>query len=430
MGQQQRRLLLSLLITLLLAWPAGAQAQGPIEASSEAELASELPRRLFFRARASSSAGDLIRARLFFRPTGSSTRISEPIQFEPAPSVELEHEWQMQLNGMPPGAEIEYWWELEDSAGNTLDVPRQTIVALDPRFDWQVIEDEELAITWYDGNEAWGQQMFDVGKAALTELQAELGSEITHQVRLVAYASGEDFRGAFPPQQEWIGGQAFPDLGVTVQIIGAGDEEWMITVLYHELSHLVFHQAMEGALASAPSWLDEGLAMYNEPGGRGSEIQVEQAARDGELLAFSQLQGNFGADGRTVGLAYAQSEMLVSYLIEDCGDEGFRQFIQNMVDDMTVDNALEAACGYPSQALYDAWRQTLPNPPVPTEPAPPAGGETLPDPVEPIQEPAAAPSIPPGLLIFIVGGLCLAALLGLAILAIVIRLLRPSNESM
>jgi hypothetical protein len=412
--------LLFIAVLALLASAAPLHAQEPITATTNAMVQPETPRRLLFTAEASSSAGDLTAARLFFRPTGSTTRISEPVQFDPAPTVELSHEWQMQQNGTPPGAQIEYSWRLTDEAGNTFETPLQTIVALDPRFEWETIEDEELAIHWYDGNEAWGQEMFDTGRRAMDQLEEELGTDITRQVRLVAYSSGDDFRGAFPPQQDWIGGQAFPDLGVTVQIIGAGDDDWMETVLFHELSHLVFHQALEGALASPPSWLDEGLAMYNEPESRDSEARVRAAAEAGQLLPFSQLQGNFGAEGATVGLAYAQSQMMVAYLIEDCGEEGFQQIIQNMVDDMSVDAAMESACGYDAQTLYDDWRQTLPNPPSnsPTE------TDTAPD--TDVNAPAQS-GLSPLLVAFLVGGLCFVGLLGLAIVFIIIRLMRAQG---
>ncbi len=422
--------LILLLLFLALSSAPVAYGQSPITATQSAALLPELPRRLSFTLEASSSAGNLSEARIFFSPTGTSVRTSEPIQFDPAPTVSLSHEWNMQLNFVPPGAEIEFFWRLTDSAGNTLETEPQRIVAIDPRFEWQTLEDEELAIHWYAGDAAWGQEMFDTGKQALAQLEEELGTDITEQVSLVAYNSSDDFRAAFPPQQDWIGGQAFPDLGITVQIIGAGERDWMHTVLFHELSHLVFHQAMEGALASAPSWLDEGLAMYNEPESRGSAQEVERAAESGDLLRFSQLQGNFGADGPTVGLAYAQSEMIVSYLIDDCGTEGFRAFIRNLVDeDRSVDASLETACGYDSETLYNDWRQTLPNAPAvtdegasegeivpPVEPAPPAQTQT--------QPPAANRGALLGLLM---AGLCAAGISGFGILFIAIRLLRPQR---
>jgi hypothetical protein len=399
------------------------QAQEPITATADAQLRPEMPRRLLFTLEASSSEGELTTARLFFRPTGSTVRTSEPIQFDPAPAVTLMHEWQMQQNGIPPGTNVEYHWSLTDSAGNTFETPRQTTLALDPRFNWQTLEEERLAIHWYNGGQEWGRQMFETGQRALEQLEEELGTEVERQVRLVAYQSGEEFRGAFPPQQSWIGGQAFPSLGVTVQIIGAGDERWMETVLFHELSHLVFHQALEGSLASAPAWLDEGLAMYNEPDSRDSERRVREAAEANTLLPFSHLQGNFGADGQVVGIAYAQSEMMVTYLIDDCGREGFRTFIQNMVDNMTVDRALEAACGYDAETLYNNWRQTLPN-------APALAGEPEQVP-EPATTTAPAPvSTGPVLqmrLVFLAGGFCFIGLLMISILVVLVRLLRPSR---
>lgn len=358
-------------------------AQSPITATANAELVSESPRRVNFTVEASSSAGDLVEARIYYQPVGSGARISEPITVAPAASLSLAHEWNMQNNGIPPGTQVEYFWRLRDSAGNSFDTPTQFLTPLDPRFDWQTIEDEELAISWYDGGEGWGQEMFNTGKAALAQLEEELGAELTRQVRLVAFGNENDFRGAFPPQQDWIGGQAFPDLGVTVQIIGDGEQNWMETVLFHELSHLVFAQATEGALVNPPSWLDEGLAMYNEPGeGRGSAGTVERAAEDNELLPFSRLQGNFGADGRAVGIAYAQSEMIVTYLINDCGQDGFQAMIDNLVADMTMDEALTAACGYDSLTLFTTWRATLPNAPEPVEPTDPSDDNTTTEPTD------------------------------------------------
>ncbi len=214
-----------------------------------------------------------------------------------------------------------------------------------------------------------------------------------------------------------------------MQIIEAGNDSWMRTVLFHELSHLVFHQAMEGAMASAPSWLEEGLAMYNEPESRDSEDRVREAAEAGQLLRFSQLQGNFGADGPTVGLAYAQSEMLVTHLIDGCGRDGFQTFIRNMVDDdQSVDSALEAACGFTSETLYNDWRQTLPNAPAldgmeGSEESPDEGEEAAP----PVVAPAAPPAeFPRWAMALALCSVCLMGFSGLGILYVIFRLLRPA----
>ncbi len=437
---------LFLFLLLFLATGTSAYAQSPITATANAELLPESPRRVNFTVEASSSAGDLVEARIYYQPVGSGARISEPLEVAPAASLSLAHEWNMQNNGIPPGTRVEYFWRLRDSAGNSFDTPPQILTPLDPRFDWQTLEDEELAISWYDGGEGWGQEMFNTGKAALAQLEEELGAELTSQVRLVAFGTENDFRGAFPPQQDWIGGQAFPDLGVTVQIIGDGDRGWMETVLFHELSHLVFAQATDGALVNPPSWLDEGLAMYNEPGeGRGSAGTVERAAEENELLPFSRLQGNFGADGRAVGIAYAQSEMIVTYLINDCGQDGFKEVIANLVADMTMDEALTAACGYDSQALFTTWRATLPNAPEPGDSTPPDttdtntseptdNGDNQTDPVpngtnSQASEDDGNQRARTFLGVIAIAGACMLVLFGTAIVFVLFRLMRPQGRS-
>lgn len=414
------------LFTLLIFFVSGgfAQAQGPISATANAELLSEMPRRAHFTLNAKSSAGDITEGRVFFQPIGSGARISEPVEFDQAAEVKLEQEWNMQKNRIPPGAKIEYFWRLTDSAGNTFDTPKQHFVPLDPRFDWKTLEDEELAISWYDGNEAWGQQMFETGKEALAQLEEKLGADITRQVRMVAFANKNDFQGAFPTTNSWIGGKAYPDLAVTVQIISDGSYSWMRTVLFHELSHLVLNQVMEGSIVPVPAWLDEGLAMYNEPVSR-SHGKIEKAAETGDLLPFSYLQGNFGADGQEVNVAYAQSEMLVSYLIEDCGQDGFRQVFQNMVNNMPIDKALEAACGYDDKTFYNNWRQTLPNAPS-TQAAErnnSPDNESAPSAESSSTEDDSSSFI----LILFVGALFFIGLIMIAIIFVVIRLLRPQE---
>ena len=405
-----------------------ALAQEPITGSADAELLPELPRRARFTLEAKSHAGELTEARIFFQPVGSGARISEPIEFEPAAEVFLENEWNMQRNNIPPGAKVEYFWRLTDSDGNTFETPKQQFTPLDPRFDWQTIEDEELAVSWYDGDQEWGQKMFDTGKEALAQLEERLGADITNQVRLVAFGNKSDFGSSFATMDDWVGGQAFSELGVTVQNISYNSDSWMKTVLFHELSHLVLHQFMEGSIVPVPAWMNEGLAMYNEPASRSSTSRMVEAAETGQLLPFSYLQGNFGSDGQEVNLAYMESEILIRYLIEDCGQDGFQQVYQNMANNMPAAKAIEEACGYDDKTLYNNWRETLPAGPDSAESAEPTNegsSQTAPT--------ASSNNESDGfssfLILLLVGALCVVGLLVAAIVFILIRLLRPQTPN-
>lgn len=406
-------LLLGMATLLSVAMPTRAQT----ELQAKLETENDFPRALIFRVEVDAPT-TLTEARLYFRPEASEFWNSIPVTIEPGTHVEAEYEWFTKNQVLPPNLKLEYYWRFRDAEGNTYTTQHEWVEYLDIRFDWKRLGDEKVTIMWYDGDEAWGRAMYETARQAIDALEQELGATLDHPIRIVAYANGNDFRSAFPPQQDWIGGQAFPDMGITVQIIGAGENDWMQRVIPHEISHLVFHQALKDALATPPAWFNEGLAMYNEPGDFGEEERnrLRNAAKNGELLPLSRLQGNFGADSHEVNLAYIQSWGMVDFLIRDCGKDGLRRIIAELNNDVTMDEALQRACGYDQATLYERWlREDLGVEP----PASPAG-ESEPSPTStPNQPPESAPSsepepptglISPLLLTFIWGVCCLGVL--------------------
>lgn len=347
-----RRLLLALALFLLLA--AGVSAQAADNVSVELQTRNEFPRALIFELSATGDV-ELTSARLFFRPAGTSYWSSEPVEITPGTSITAEYEWFTENQVLPPNLLLEYRWELETAGGETIKSDLQQVEFTDTRFEWQRLTSDKLTLLWYEGDQSWGEEMFSTAQQAMAEIQNDLGVNLEEPVRIVVYGNKSDFQGAFPPQQSWIGGQAFPDMSITVQIIGPGEDGWMHNVIPHEISHLVFHHATDDALANPPSWFDEGLAQYHEPGEFDQLDRLKSAAQRGELLPLSRLQGNFGADHGAVSLAYTESWAMVEYLISDCGKDGLHTIIEQLNEDRSVDEALETACGYDEQGLYNQW---------------------------------------------------------------------------
>lgn len=90
------------------------------------------------------------------------------------------------------------------------------------------------------------------------------------------------------------------------------DRDELRRVLTHELAHAFVRAA---APRNVPVWLDEGIASLVEP--RGIDWARDEVRDAGRLLPHARLQSGFrGLDGDDAQLAYAQSALLVSAIVE------------------------------------------------------------------------------------------------------------------
>ena len=97
------------------------------------------------------------------------------------------------------------------------------------------------------------------------------------------------------------------------------DEGALRRVLRHELVHAFVHAVGGG---SVPGWLNEGLAQWLEEG-RAEQLAGAREALAGEVLfPLERLQGSLASwsDAREIGLAYAQSLLLVEHLEQHYGE--------------------------------------------------------------------------------------------------------------
>ena len=141
-----------------------------------------------------------------------------------------------------------------------------------------------------------------------------------HPLNLWVYETADDFHGALAPNSyEWVGGIAFPTLSEAFISVSGSSDTTLIRDMPHELTHLVFHQLIaQGILA--PTWFDEGLAVYNQ-----QYHEPEMAARLDEALAshtllrLSNISFSFPADANAAYLAYAQSWNMIGYMYNTFG---------------------------------------------------------------------------------------------------------------
>jgi hypothetical protein len=285
--------------------------------------------------------------------------------FTPANRVEANWTWDMTNASLPPGAEVTYWWAMEDADENRVETSPETMHFDDGRYTWQSLisaipQVGEMTIFWYEGSDSFAQELMDVCEEGLARLTQDIGAYPDRPIKIYIYASAGDLQGAMIFPQEWTGGVAFTDFGTIAIGISASDLDWGKGALVHELTHLIVHQVTFSPYGQLPLWLDEGLAMYNEgeldPVFRSS---LEEAISKGELISVRSLCSPFSAYSDKARLSYAESYSLVEYLLDNYGQDKMLDLLTVLKQGSTYDEALTEVYDFDIDGLDALWRATL-----------------------------------------------------------------------
>jgi len=375
-------LAIALLFCLAVAPPrALAQGREPIRVLSS-ETENHFPDGLTFHLHADADQ-PLVRIDVYYRTQGGGSTARQPVEFEPGKEVVASYTWDTSRTTVVPSSPVTFYWKLQDQAGNQLTTPEQTVYYDDLRFSWREISDPDLIVRWYEGDEDFGRFAYQTARRALDQMVEQSGQELAYPVFVLLYANDEDFGSWHSYVDEWVGGQAFPRLGVTTQIVPPDSRPaWIEDVLPHEVAHLFFYQALKGALSSWPAWLDEGLAQYYEFGSPDPALErAARAARRDKLLPLASLSGGFGRDPEQVQLSYDQSLSVVTYLLETWGDEGLQRLLDAFRQNKSSRLAVQETLGVTWEEFEAGWITWMG---VPTTPAaPPTPTATLVRPPEP-----------------------------------------------
>mgnify|MGYP001054567001 CR=1 FL=1 len=359
-----KHILLLAVILLLLLIPTSATANGDIyvlDSSVEAHFPSEL----VFHLDAQSSS-DIVAARLHYQVDKMNyaevTSEGWP-RFAPAARVKTSWVWDMRKVSLPPGVAVRYWWTIEDKGGNRFATSPDTVYFDDNRYEWQNSTDDttsDLNLFWYEGSTSFAQELLDVCEGGLARLSKDTGVYPQNPIRIYVYASSKDLRGAMVFPMEWTGGVAFTEFGIIAIGISPSQLDWGKGALVHELTHLIVHQATFSPYSRLPTWLDEGLAMYNE-GELDSQLRswLDKAISEDKLISVRSLCSPFSAEPEKAYLSYAESYSLVEYLINNYGGDKMLELLTLFKQGSTYDEALTEVYGFDIDGLDTRWRETL-----------------------------------------------------------------------
>lgn len=286
-------------------------------------------------------------------------------EFEPATQVQVEWEWDLVKSAvLPPGTRISWRWRVRDVEGNERVTELETISFDDPRYEWQEMRSDELVLLAAVPDQTVTQALWQAANGALDDLENDTGVRPERLVRIYNYPSTWALHEAVVYTYEWTGALAFPAYDTILLGADRSSLEWGTRTIAHELAHIVIDQITFNCGGDIPLWLNEGLATYVE-GDLEDDLQeaLDEAVAEDELLSLQSLSSTFPASSRRARLAYAQSNQVVTYLIETYGQAKMGELLEVFGTGTTYDQALQGMYGLSVVDLDNEWRCSLGLPP-------------------------------------------------------------------
>jgi hypothetical protein len=233
--------------------------------------------------------------------------------------------------------------------------------------EWQQLKSDHFIIFYKSTPEDFAKKVADAAESYYNKIAEDLGFSRfnfwlwDNRAKIYIHDSAEDFRRS-TGQPGWSGGYAVPAKKLIHTFPGAKD--FFETVLAHEMGHIIFREFVGFNNPSVPTWLEEGVASFQER--EKSEFSVEvvrQALAQGSFKNLGTLNGLRPLamnNEKEINLFYAESISVVEYLINYFGREKFVYFCQNLRDKNNLQAAMSSA--YPFENLDElsaAWQKSL-----------------------------------------------------------------------
>ena len=318
----------------------------------------DYPDKLNFQIQAEGDA-TITEVRLFYSVGGRPVQVYGYADFEPG--LEVSADFTVETSGssyIPTGVEIEYYYQITDVNGNTVETTPWSFEYRDPRYRWESLTIGSLTVLYHDISERRVAQAAQQVASRIEEIKPVFGVEDVHTMKAVILNGSREARRAFPLVSEasrrghYFAGFAFDEYDLF--LMQGLDTDTMI----HEATHLLVHQAAESALARVPAWLNEGLAMQFEDRSIVRSATVRGAARSGRLLSLKNM-GSVPGRSRDISLFYAQAWSVVDYMIDTYGTERIPVLLGTLNMGKRIDEALPLAYGLSVEELDEEWRNDL-----------------------------------------------------------------------
>ena len=357
---------LSLFLAFLLTGPAAAQVapeDWPGVTVDQNQAQPNFPEGITFQFKARAARGGPVfkRAELAYRLDGEVDTNVLQQDLDGTGSLETEIKIDTSEDYIPPGARLSYYWLLEDKTGEVFETPRQELTYQDTRFNFKELKSGLLTVRWSAGDDNFGQLVLAKAQATIERLEKLYNIQPNRPINVTIYPDMRSMFTALPLNtQNWVGGQAVPELGTIVLTLKPGDTAELGRSVPHEITHQVIYQATRNPYNVPPKWLDEGLAVSSQEQIDAFLQQAYQRARQNHtLFPLETLNSTFPADGQRSFVAYGQSLALVQYISQKYSNQGLARILAAFKAGVSFSEAVEQGLGIDLGQLDREWKQSI-----------------------------------------------------------------------
>ena len=263
---------------------------------------------------------------------------------------------------MPPGSQIEYYFEIFYKDGSSVKTEKKKDVLLDSRFEWDKVSGKVVDVYFHGPVSRRAKNILNACEESVNDISELLGVDSNNRIALVMYNNySEMFDVVVKKSQTQAGsliteGQAFATENV---VIMDGGSRSSLGVATHEITHIIVARATKDSYLGVPLWLNEGLAEYGniEPDS-GYDRYLEWAVDTNRVFPFSSLNRFPGNPNLTL-VAYGQSKSFIEFLVSKYPKENMKNLMKEISSRKSIDESFSSSYGKNLIELEEEWRDTL-----------------------------------------------------------------------
>jgi hypothetical protein len=221
-------------------------------------------------------------------------------------------------------------------------------------------ETDHFIIQYSESDSMISRHVAEESEKLRIKIVSDVGYFPKEKTTIVLAPSLEEFQQIQPNLKKiplWAAAVAYPELNLMIirspKAIKDGHLDYQ-KVFIHEFTHIVMGRALQNK--RAPTFLTEGISMYESSEWHFSRMaSLTKAALTGRIIPLRKLTDQFPEDQDDADLAYAESFMFISFLINKYGRESFQQFIKNYAESGNLRQSLHEMTGKHLVTLEREW---------------------------------------------------------------------------